>query len=133
VGGPPRASENRGPPVTEPSSSLDEVVHQRTRLGILTIAHEAQRVEFGFLQETLELTAGNLSRHRHVLESAGLVTIEKGYEARRAKTWVTITRQGVKALQSEVRALKQIVARVEQPSGASARRKNRTLRLAIDP
>ena len=119
--------------MTEPSNSLDEVVHQRTRLGILTITHEAKRVEFGFLQETLELTAGNLSRHLQVLEAAGLVSIEKGYEARRAKTWVSITRQGVKALQSEIGALKQIVARVEKPSRAPAVSGRRALRLATDP
>jgi DNA-binding MarR family transcriptional regulator len=119
--------------VTEPSNSLDEVVHQRTRLGILTITNEAQRVEFGFLQETLELTAGNLSKHLQVLEVAGLVGIEKGYEARRPKTWVSITRRGVKALQSEIGALKQIVARVEKPGRASAVSRNRTLRLATDP
>ena len=119
--------------MTEPSNSLDEVVHQRTRLGILTITHEAQRVEFGFLQETLELTAGNLSKHLQVLEAAGLVSIEKGYEARRAKTWVSITRQGVKALQSEIGALKQIVARVEKPGRAPAAPRKRTLRLATDP
>jgi DNA-binding MarR family transcriptional regulator len=118
--------------VTEPSTSLDEVVHQRTRLGILTVTHEAQRVEFGFLRETLELTAGNLSKHLQVLEAAGLVSIEKGYEARRAKTWISITRPGAKALQSEIVALKQIVARVEKPSRAPAVR-NRTLRLATDP
>ncbi len=119
--------------MTEPSNSLDEIVHQRTRLGILTIAHEAPRVEFGFLQETLELTAGNLSRHLQVLETAGLVSIEKGYEARRARTWITITRQGIKALHREVGALKQIVARVEKPSRASPPPRKRALRLATDP
>jgi DNA-binding MarR family transcriptional regulator len=119
--------------VTEPANSLDEVVHQRTRLGILTITHEAQRVEFGFLQETLELTPGNLSRHLQVLEAASLVSIDKGYEGRRARTWITITRRGTKALQNEVRALKQIVARVEKPSRASAAPTNRALRLATDP
>ncbi len=37
-------------------------MHQRARLGILTIAHEARRVEFGYLRTHLELTAGNLSK-----------------------------------------------------------------------
>ena len=32
-----------------PASGLDDVVHQRVRLGILAIAHEARQVEFGFL------------------------------------------------------------------------------------
>jgi hypothetical protein len=29
-----------------PANGLDDTVHQRVRLGILTIAHEARRVEF---------------------------------------------------------------------------------------
>ncbi len=62
------------------------MVHQRVRLGILTIAHEARRVEFSYLRTNLDLTAGNVSQHRTVLESAGLISIEKGYEGRRART-----------------------------------------------
>ena len=50
-----------------PTNGLDEIVHQRHRLGILTIAAEAKRAEFGYLRETLALIAGNLSRHLSVL------------------------------------------------------------------
>lgn len=35
-----------------PTSGLDDTVHQRHRLGILTITAEAQRAEFGSLRET---------------------------------------------------------------------------------
>jgi hypothetical protein len=62
-----------------PANGLDDTVHQRVRLGILTIAHEAQRVEFSYLRNNLDLTAANLSQHLGVLENAGLITIEKGY------------------------------------------------------
>ena len=54
-----------------PANGLDDVVHQRVRLGILTVAHEARQVEFGFLRTSLGLTAGNLSQHLSVLEKAG--------------------------------------------------------------
>ena len=47
--------------------------------GILTIAHEARRVEFGYLRTNLELSAGNLSQHLGAPENAGLITLEKGY------------------------------------------------------
>jgi hypothetical protein len=33
--------------VTYPTRNLDEIVHQRHRLGILTLAAESRRVEFG--------------------------------------------------------------------------------------
>jgi Winged helix DNA-binding domain len=69
------------------------VVHQRLRLGILSIAHEARRVEFSYLRTNLDLTAGAL-QHRIVLESAGLISIEEGYEGRRARTWVSLIRAG---------------------------------------
>jgi DNA-binding MarR family transcriptional regulator len=118
--------------VTEPSDALDEVVHQRTRLGILTITHEARRVEFGFLQETLGLTAGNLSKHLQVLEDADFVRIEKGYDGRRAKTWVAMTRRGADALQMEVLALKGIVTRVEKANRATKATRPRSLRVATE-
>jgi DNA-binding MarR family transcriptional regulator len=118
--------------VTEPSDTLDEIVHQRTRLGILTITYEARRVEFGFLQEALGLTPGNLSRHLQVLEEADLVKIEKGYEGRRAKTWVALTRRGAEALQIEILALKEIVARVERSSRAAKSTRARELRVATE-
>lgn len=92
---------------------LDDVVHQRTRLAILTILHEGKEVEFGFLQQALLLSAGNLSKHLGVLEGAGLVRIRKGYSGRRSRTWVSNSRLGTTALKKEIRALKEIVRRVE--------------------
>lgn len=91
------------------TASLDDVVHQKNRLGILTILHEGRAVEFGYLKESLDLTAGNLSQHLSVLESSGLVRIEKGYEGKRGKTWVTITRAGTKALREEVETLQTLL------------------------
>ncbi|GAA2626197.1 transcriptional regulator [Paractinoplanes durhamensis] len=96
-----------------PVNGLDEVVHQRVRLGILTITHEARRVEFGYLRTQLELTAGNLSKHLSVLEEAGLIEIEKGYEGKRGRTWITLTAAGNTALIEEIGRLKQLIARVE--------------------
>jgi DNA-binding MarR family transcriptional regulator len=101
------------PDAAHPVNGLDEVVHQRVRLGILTIAHEARRVEFGYLRTQLELTAGNLSKHLSVLEAAGLVAVEKGYEGRRGRTWITLTPTGTTALIDEIGRLKLLIARVE--------------------
>jgi DNA-binding MarR family transcriptional regulator len=96
-----------------PANGLDDVVHQRVRLGILTIAHEARRVEFGYLRTTLELTAGNLSQHLSVLEGAAMITIEKGYAGKRARTWVTLTNAGRAALRDEIAQLKLLIRQLE--------------------
>lgn len=106
---------------SHPAQGLDEVVHQRVRLGILTIAHEARRVEFGYLRTHLDLTAGNLSKHLSVLEAAGLIAVEKGYEGRRGRTWITLTPAGTTALTDEIARLKQLIARVETPTTTTDR------------
>jgi DNA-binding MarR family transcriptional regulator len=94
-----------------PTADIDDVVHQRHRLGILTIAAEAQRVEFGYLREVLSLTAGNLSRHITVLDEAGLIEVQKGYDGKRPKTWVSINEVGKTALAREMAALRALVDR----------------------
>jgi DNA-binding MarR family transcriptional regulator len=95
--------------IDHPTSGIDETVHQRHRLGILTITAEADRAEFGYLREALDLTPGNLSRHLTVLEDAGLVNVEKGYEGRRPRTWIRITREGRSALAAELDVLAALV------------------------
>ena len=97
-----------------PANGLDDVVHQRVRLGIMAIAHQARQVEFGFLRTTLQLTAGNLGQHLTVLEKAQLIQIEKGYEGKRPRTWVTLTAAGQAALRNEIAQLKQLVRQIEQ-------------------
>jgi DNA-binding MarR family transcriptional regulator len=105
--------------MTHPANGLDDVVHQRVRLGILAIAQEARRVEFGFLRTSLDLTAGNLSQHLAVLEKAGLVEIEKGYAGRRARTWIYLTAAGKQALHSEIAQLKRLISQVERTAAAA--------------
>lgn len=98
-----------------PTNGIDETVHQRHRLGILTITAEAKRAEFGYLREELGLTAGNLSKHLTVLEGAGLIQVEKGYAGRRPRTWVRITSQGRSALAAELAALTELLRRAGGP------------------
>jgi DNA-binding MarR family transcriptional regulator len=109
----------------EPHStlSLDDTVHQRARLGILTILQETGTADFPYLKSALQLTDGNLGRHIEVLADGGLVQVKKGYEGRRPRTWVTITKTGRTALAVEMDALKALVARFEQtapPEGGPA-------------
>ena len=107
------------PGPAHPTNGLDDTVHQRHRLGILTITAEA-RADFGYLRDALSLTPGNLSRHLAVLEDAGMVQVEKGYEGRRPRTWVRITRPGRAALASELTALTELVRRHGRDNGTAA-------------
>ena len=98
---------------SHPAQKLDDTVHQRVRLGILAVLSEARRADFGYLRDELELTDGNLSRHLAVLEQAGLVKVEKGFEGKRPRTWVQATRAGRLALAAELSALRELIARVD--------------------
>lgn len=97
-----------------PTSQLDDVVHQKARLGILALLDEAERADFTYLKTNLGLTDGNLGRHLEVLAGSGLVHVEKGYAGRRPRTWVTITRAGRHALAEEMAAIRELLRRFER-------------------
>ena len=99
--------------MTHPALRLDDTVHQRVRLGILAVLREVTRADFGYLRDALELTDGNLSRHIAVLDEAGHVKVEKGFEGTRPRTWVQITKAGRLALKAELAALQELIRRVE--------------------
>jgi DNA-binding MarR family transcriptional regulator len=92
-----------------PSTLLDDTIHQRVRLGILAVLTEADSADFAHLKERLDLTDGNLSRHLQVLEEAGYVQIEKGYEGKRPRTWVNATKEGRRAFGAHLAALQQLI------------------------
>ena len=99
--------------MTHPSLKLDDTVHQRVRLGILAVLSEAEKADFSYLRGALDLSDGNLSRHLQVLEESGLVRIEKGFEGNRPRTWVSATNRGRNALDAELGALRELIARVD--------------------
>lgn len=94
-------------PDAHPAADLDDLVHQRARLGILAMLREAAKVDFVRLRDTLGLTDGNLARHLQTLQEAGLVTTRKAD----ARTWVSLTAAGRKAFDKELAALRAIVER----------------------
>lgn len=108
--------------MTHPSRRLDEAVHQRTRLGILSVLCEGGRADFTYLRRTLDLTDGNLSRNLAKLAEAGYVAVEKVVEGRRSRTWLSATPAGREALRAEVAALREIIAGLDEPSPGRAHR-----------
>lgn len=93
-----------------PAVELDEVVHQRVRLGILAVLRATDAAEFGYLKEILELTDGNLHRHLDVLRNAGYTTATKSEPAagatdRRTRTVIAITDAGRRAFDAELAQL----------------------------
>jgi DNA-binding MarR family transcriptional regulator len=89
---------------------LDRVIHEKARLGVLTslVAHP-RGLAFGDLKHLCDLTDGNLSRHLQVLEEAGLIDIEKGYDRNRPQTVCRITAEGRRRYLDYLAVLEQVV------------------------
>ena len=86
-------------------SNLDDVIHGRMRLGIMTYLANAEVADFNELKSALGATQGNLSIHLRKLEDAGYVEIEKTFSGRKPLTRVRMTKAGKKALAEYVEAL----------------------------
>lgn len=108
--------------MTHPTTRLDPAIHQPARLGILTAACESAQIDFVALRELLGLTDGNLSRHLTTLEAAGYIKLEKVFEDRKPRTWVSATAAGRRALKAEIEALREIVAKVDTAGTKPGRR-----------
>ena len=87
--------------------NLDRIVHEPTRLAILTALSACESADFTFLRSVLGVSWGNLGGHLATLEKAGLVTIEKRFEAKMPHTSVSLTAAGRRAIDDH---WKQLVA-----------------------
>jgi len=98
---------------------LDRVIHERARLSVLTsLAGQPKGLAFGDLKHLCRLTDGNLSRHLHILEEAGLVEIEKGFRDNRPYTTCRLTTSGRRRFLDYLKALEGVVADAATASGA---------------
>lgn len=95
-----------------PTVELEDLVHQRVRLGVLAVLAEADRAEFTYLRDMLEVTDGNLARHLQALEQAGYLTLTKSVEHGRRRTWASATNSGRRALGAELARLRALLARL---------------------
>ena len=103
---------------------LDRLLHEKARLGIMTsLLAYPHGLVFNELKRLVDLTDGNLSRHLHVLNEAGLVEIQKGFEGRRPQTLCLLTDEGRTRFLGYLDELEKVVrdavqrARTERSSG----------------
>ena len=84
----------------EEIAHLDRLVHEPTRLAILTALSACERADFLFLQRITGLTKGNLSSHLARLEAGGLIEIEKRFVDKRTQTLASLTARGREAVET---------------------------------
>ena len=93
----------------EPFLQLDRVIHEKGRLGIMSMLAAAPELSFTELRDALEMTDGNLTSHMRTLQEAGYVALSKCYENNRPLTTCSLTAAGKKAFAGYVDLLEQIV------------------------
>ena len=81
------------------SAQLDAVIHERTRLGIVSALAANERLSFVELKSLLGATDGNISAHARKLEDAGYITAHKRFEGRVPRTEYELTSAGREALE----------------------------------
>ena len=95
--------------LVESVDSLDEVIHQKVRLGIMSALMARGEADFRFLKETLGVTDGNLSIHLTKLEDVGYVHSTKEFVRKKPHTTYTPTDAGREAFHLYLGALERIV------------------------
>lgn len=90
--------------------SLDKVIHERLRLGIVSALAVNDRLTFNELKQLLQASDGNVSVHARKLEDAGYVSCHKSFEGRVPKTEYKLTAAGRKALERYLSHMEALIA-----------------------
>jgi DNA-binding MarR family transcriptional regulator len=86
-------------PVPDAMLDLDRLIHERTRLGVLSALAVNRSLSFKELKQIVRVTDGNLSVHARKLEEAGYVSCTKSFSGRLPKTEYRLTAAGRRALE----------------------------------
>ncbi|GIH74792.1 winged helix-turn-helix domain-containing protein [Planobispora longispora] len=93
---------------SHPRHRLDDLIHAPVRLSIMAALAAADKAEFRFLRDTIEVSDSLLSKHIITLEEAGYVEVEKVFVGKRPRTWLSLTDAGRHAFQDYVSVLKRL-------------------------
>ncbi|MDF1504433.1 transcriptional regulator [Roseisolibacter sp. H3M3-2] len=88
----------RGAAAAGTAPDLDQLIHERVRLGIVSALAVNESLSFTELKALLQASDGNLSVHARKLEDAGYVRCEKTFEGRVPRTDYRLTAEGRRAL-----------------------------------
>lgn len=96
------------------ASSLDRIIHERLRLGIVSALAAADTMSFNDLKRVLGTTDGNLSVHARKLEDAGYLLCTKSFEGRTPRTEFKLTAAGRRALEKYVAHMESLIAAMKK-------------------
>ncbi len=80
--------------------SLDRLIHERMRLGIVSALAANESLTFNDLKGLMNTTDGNLSVHARKLEDGGYIACTKSFDGRLPRTEYKLTVAGRRALEN---------------------------------
>jgi len=115
VGSRQSAVRSRQAPATSHQAavgSLDRLIHERLRLGIVSALAVNECLSFTDLKRLLDTTDGNLSVHARKLEDAEYIVVEKSFAGRVPRTEYRLTPAGKRALEKYLAHMEALIKAV---------------------
>ncbi len=88
---------------------LDDVIHSRIRLAVMSLLITVEEAEFNFLKEKVNATDGNMSVHLKKLEDAGYISVKKEFVNRKPRTMYSLTKNGRQAFEVYLEQLEKMI------------------------
>jgi DNA-binding HxlR family transcriptional regulator len=88
---------------------LDKVIHEKTRLAIVSLLAASPELSFTELRDSLNLTDGNLCIQLRTLQQAGYIAVTKTFENKRPRSTCSLTAKGRQAFAGYIGILEEIV------------------------
>lgn len=91
------------------SNLLDEIIHSKLRLGIMSMLVSVEYAEFSVIKNKLQATDGNLSANLRKLEEAEYLSVEKIFVGRKPQSRYSITDKGRTAFKKYIENLEKLI------------------------
>lgn len=88
---------------------LDRLIHEKARMGIMSLLAATPELSFTEIRDQLRLTDGNLSIQIKTLQEAGYVAVTKSFHQKRPRTTCALTATGRRAFQAYLDTLEKII------------------------
>src|SRR5438105_2760063 len=106
-----RAASN----VVQPTiPDFDRLIHEKTRLAIVSALAVNPTLTFNELKAVLKTTDGNVSVHARKLEDAGYLACKKSFAGRVPRTEYSLTASGRRALEKYLNHMEALIKAVKQ-------------------
>jgi DNA-binding MarR family transcriptional regulator len=96
--------------LNHPRHDLDDLLGHPVRFSVVAMLAAAERAEFAFVRDSVEVTDSVLSKQMSALEQAGYVKVSKGFVGKRPRTWLSLTGNGRRRFTRHLNALREIAS-----------------------